>query len=79
MSWQSQRNEMNNELKNKILLLAEVAKPTDIQKKELIDNWEKYFNQYSIVDEHQQREFEAVMRARLISGIVSIVAPQEMK
>jgi hypothetical protein len=67
---------MNNDLKQHICGMAEVAKPTQDQLISLVSGWDNYFARMHITGEKaQEQEFHGIMRARLHSGVVSVVAP----
>jgi hypothetical protein len=41
----------------------------------LLNDWQRYFASVGLDDSQQGEEFEAVMRARVRSGSISLVAP----
>lgn len=47
----------------------------DEKANELIDSWNAYFNQTKIPPEKQEQEFDAIMRAKVQSGSISMTAP----
>jgi hypothetical protein len=68
---------MNEELRNKILGMAEFPGITDEQKAALIDGWERYFRRMLITgDAAQASEFHDIMRVRVKFGSISLVAPE---
>lgn len=66
---------MNKELKQKIIEMIELAKPTQEQTDRILYEWDKYFNRLLIGIEDQETEFDSIMRMRVHSGCISCVAP----
>ena len=66
---------MKNELKEHIEGLAAVAKPSQEQLAKLISDWDDYFAAMHVTNEDE--EFHSIIRARLQSGVISLVAPTE--
>ena len=67
---------MQNKLKKQIEGMAAVAKPTQRQLASLVSGWNEYFAIMNIAnDVEQEQEFHGIMRARLQSGVISLVAP----
>jgi hypothetical protein len=60
----------------KLLDMAKLANPTEAQKEALLRGWEAYFRQLQVDLGDQMGEFDAIMRARVQSGVISIVAPR---
>lgn len=40
-----------------------------------LDSWVRYFETYRIREAQQSEEFNAIMRARVQSGVISVMAP----
>ena len=67
---------MQTKLKEQIEGMAAVAKPTQEQLTYLFSGWDEYFTNMNIANEvEQEQEFHGIMRARLQSGVISLVAP----
>lgn len=69
----------NQKLKEQIEDMAAPAKPTHEKLASLISGWDEYFANMGIVDEvEQEQEFHSIVRARLQSGVVSLIAPMTL-
>jgi len=69
---------MQKKLREQIEGMAAVAKPTQEQLAILVSGWDEYFANMNIVNEvEQEQEFHGIMRARLQSGVISLVAPNK--
>ena len=65
---------MSPNLKSEILLLATLAHPTEAERETLIQEWEAYFEALHV--ELEEEEFNAIMRARILAGGISLRAPK---
>ena len=66
---------MNNELKERLLGMIPVKNPAQQQINDLIAGWEYYFQVMDIPSAKQEEEFSGILRARLFSGCISLIAP----
>jgi hypothetical protein len=65
---------MNPALETKLRDMAAPAKPTEEQFATLVAGWDAMFRRLQIGDDQQMAEFDAIMRARVSTGTVSLVA-----
>lgn len=66
---------MVEQLKDDIRLMASLASPTNEQLNTLLSEWDDYFQKMRIPESSQVVEFQGIMRARVMSGSISLVAP----
>jgi hypothetical protein len=66
---------LDAELVRKITAMAQPARPTEGQVEELLGGWSDYFGRMEIPLGQQTEEFDGIMRARVHSGIITLVAP----
>lgn len=66
---------MNIDLQNKISGMASISNPTVEQLDNLIMEWDDYFDRMRISGNGQEQEFEGIMKARFMSGKISLMAP----
>jgi hypothetical protein len=70
---------MNHDAELQIRGLIAVAAPTEEQVLEILVGWERYFERLKVAPTEQLSEINAVMRARVRSGSISVVAPDITK
>lgn len=66
---------MTPALEAEIRGLAEIARPTERQLLDLLEGWERYFQYLKVRPSRQLEEFRGIMKARVLSGQISLVAP----
>jgi len=70
---------LNKELKERLINLAQIAKPNEKQLENLLNGWKTYFFLLNILKEKQINEFDGIIRARIFNDSISIVAPDQEK
>lgn len=65
---------MTPELESKIRGLAVPADPTEDQIAAVLRGWNELFAHIGVTPDEQEAEFDAIMRARVRAGVVSLVA-----
>jgi hypothetical protein len=65
-------------LEARIRALASPAHPTEPQLAELLAGWDRLFVALGLSEAQQDAEFDGIIRARVQSGIVSLVAPRRL-
>ena len=71
---------MYQSLRDHIAGMAGMANPTADQLERLYAGWDAYFAALNIVGEaEQEEEFHGIMRIRVRSGSISLVAPDVQK
>ena len=66
---------MTDEVEAEIRGLAQVARPTERQVRDLLEGWQRWFEFALVPPRAQLREFRSVMDARAARGQLSLVAP----
>lgn len=67
---------MSPGVEQRIRDLAAPAHPTADQMQQILRGWEGFFFSLQLMtDLEQEQEFDGIMRARVRSGVISIVAP----
>ena len=68
-------SELPPELETKIRNLIQTAKPTKKQEDQIVSDWTEYFKTMNLAPGKQSTEFHSILRMRLMSGKISIIAP----
>lgn len=70
---------MNEAVAAKIRAMLRPAIISEAQTVLILAGWQRLFDSLQLADHQQMAEFEGVMRARLQSGTISLVAPVRIR
>jgi hypothetical protein len=70
---------MNRIVEQKIREMVQPANPTEDQVLALLAGWDRLFEALQLAEHSQLAEFDGIMRARVLAGSVSLVAPNRIR